>query len=131
MRVIAGGRGSATSRWTSSASAADAVRSRSGERFRVDRTGTATGMKSLAFRPVSVLLGFIAAMLAKQVFERLWALVDEEPPPAPDQRTAPSSKLIPALILQGAVFFLVRGLVDRGSRSVFARTTGEWPGEKD
>jgi len=28
-------------------------------------------MKSLAFRPVSVLLGFIAAMLAKQVFERL------------------------------------------------------------
>ena len=86
-------------------------------------------MKSLAFRPVSLLAGFLAAMLAKQVFERIWAAVDDEPPPAPDQRSAPSSKLIPALLLQGAVFFLVRGLVDRGSRSIFARTTGEWPGD--
>jgi len=86
-------------------------------------------MKSLAFRPVSLLAGLIAAMLAKQAFEHIWALVDEEPPPAPDQRSASPGKLVPALILQGAVFFLVRGLVDRGSRSLFARTTGEWPGD--
>jgi hypothetical protein len=32
--------------------------------------------------------------------------------------------------VQGAVFFLVRGLVDRGSRSLFAKATGEWPGEQ-
>jgi hypothetical protein len=87
-------------------------------------------MKALAFRPVSVLAGFVAAMIARSVFQRIWALVDDEPPPAPDQRTAPSSKLVPALVLQGAVFFLVRGLVDRGSRSLYARTTGEWPGEQ-
>jgi len=86
-------------------------------------------MKSLAFRPVSLLAGLLAATLAKQVFERIWAAVDDEPPPAPDQRSASAGKLIPALVLQGAVFFLVRGLVDRGSRSMFAKSTGEWPGE--
>ena len=88
-------------------------------------------MKSLAFRPVSLLAGLLAAMIAKQAFERIWAMVDEEPPPAPAKRSATTSKLIPALVLQGAVFFLVRGLVDRGSRSMFARTTGEWPGDPD
>jgi hypothetical protein len=87
-------------------------------------------MKSFAFRPVSILAGFLAAMIARSLFQRVWALIDDEPPPAPDQRAAQSTKLIPALVLQGAVFFLVRGLVDRGSRSLYARTTGEWPGEQ-
>jgi hypothetical protein len=87
-------------------------------------------MKSLAFRPVSVLAGLLAALIARQVFAKAWAVVDDDPPPAADQRAAPSSKLIPALLLQGAVFFLVRGLVDRGSRSLFAKATGEWPGEQ-
>ena len=87
-------------------------------------------MKSLAFRPVSVIAGLLAAVIARQVFQKVWAGVDDQPPPAADQRGAESSKLIPALLLQGAVFFLVRGLVDRGSRSLFARATVEWPGEK-
>jgi hypothetical protein len=87
-------------------------------------------MKSLAFRPLSVVAGLVAAMLARLVFQKVWAVVDDEPPPAADQQDAASSKLIPALIVQGAVFFLVRGLVDRGSRSLFAKATGEWPGEQ-
>jgi hypothetical protein len=97
----------------------------------VDRPrGDSLDMKSLAFRPLSVVAGLIAAMLARLVFQKVWAVVDDEPPPAADQQDAASSKLIPALIVQGAVFFLVRGLVDRGSRSLFAKATGEWPGEQ-
>jgi hypothetical protein len=39
-------------------------------------------------------------------------------------------KLLPALIIEGALFRIVRGLVDHGTRHGFARVTGSWPGEE-
>jgi len=39
-------------------------------------------------------------------------------------------KLIVALIVQGAIFRAVRGLVDHGSRHAFQKMTGSWPGEE-
>ena len=83
-----------------------------------------------AFRPVSVLAGLLAAMIARRVFARVWRLVDDEQPPAPDERNARLQKLIPALLVQGAVFAVVRGLVDRGSREAFHKATGTWPGDE-
>ncbi len=67
-------------------------------------------------------------MIAKRAFTLVWKLVDTEEPPAPDQRDARLQKLVPALLLQGAVFAVVRGLVDRGSRQAFRKATGSWPG---
>jgi len=84
-----------------------------------------------AFRPVSILAGLAAAMIANRIFARVWKLVDDQEPPAPDQRNARIQKLIPALLLQGAVFTVVRGLVDRGSRQAFRKATGSWPGDQD
>lgn len=37
--------------------------------------------------------------------------------------------MIVALALEGAVFRVSRGVVDRGSRQAFYRATGTWPGE--
>jgi hypothetical protein len=83
-----------------------------------------------AFRPVSILAGLAAAMIAKRLFTLVWKVVDKEEPPAPDQRNARLRKLVPALLLQGAVFTVVRGLVDRGSRQAFRKATGSWPGDQ-
>ena len=83
-----------------------------------------------AFRPVSILAGLAAAMIANRAFSAVWKLVDDQEPPAPDQRYARIEKLIPALLLQGAVFAVVRGLVDRGSRQAFRKATGTWPGDQ-
>ena len=47
----------------------------------------------------------------------------------PDQRGVPWQKLIAALVVQGAIFRAVRGLIDRGSRELFSRATGTWPGK--
>jgi hypothetical protein len=84
----------------------------------------------LIFAPIGILAGLIAGLLAQKAFDRLWALIDEEEPPEPDQRDAPYPKLIAALLVEGAVFRLTKGVVDHGIRGAFARTTGRWPGEE-
>jgi hypothetical protein len=84
----------------------------------------------LAFRPLGVIAGLVAAALAQRLFVRVWALVDDSEPPKPDQRDADLRKLVPALLVQGAVFAVVRGLVDRGTRQAYRKATGAWPGEE-
>jgi len=84
----------------------------------------------LIFAPIGIIAGLLAGFAAQKVFERLWAVIDDEDPPEPDQREARYSKLVAALLIEGAVFRLTKGLVDHGVRGGFARLTGSWPGEK-
>lgn len=85
----------------------------------------------LLFAPVGLGAGLVAGMLSKKAFEKLWAAIDEEDPPAPDQRDAPTAKLIAALAIEGAIFRVVKGMTDYGARRAFAGATGSWPGEED
>lgn len=82
------------------------------------------------FAPIGIGAGLLAGFAAQKAFERLWAVVDEEDPPQSDQRDVPMLKLAGALVLEGAVFRLVKGLTDRGARSGFAAFTGRWPGQE-
>ncbi len=82
----------------------------------------------LIFAPIGILSGLLAGLIAQKGFERLWAVFDEEQPPEPENREVSFPKLIAALLVEGAVFRLVKGLVDHGVRSGFAKTTGRWPG---
>jgi len=81
------------------------------------------------FAPIGIGAGLIAGMLGKKAFERLWAVIDEEDPPEPDQRDVPKAKLIAALVVEGAIFRLVKGMTDYGTRRGFYALTGRWPGE--
>lgn len=81
------------------------------------------------FAPIGIGAGLIAGMIGKKAFERLWAVIDDEEPPEPDQRGVPTAKLIAALAIEGAIFRTVKGLTDYGSRKAFAGATGRWPGE--
>ncbi len=82
------------------------------------------------FIPVSVLTGLLAGLLARKAFEAAWGVVDEEEPPAPDHRSAPTLKLVAALALEGAIFRVAKGYADHGARRGFAAFTGRWPGEE-
>jgi hypothetical protein len=81
------------------------------------------------FAPIGIGAGLIAGMLGKKAFEKLWAAIDDEDPPEPDQRDAPTAKLIAALAVEGAIFRIAKGMTDYGARRVFAGATGTWPGE--
>jgi Protein of unknown function (DUF4235) len=84
----------------------------------------------LIFTPLSIVLGLIAGMVGKKVFERAWSLIDDEEPPRPEHRELSWPKLVVALLVEGAIFRLVKGLVDHGARTSFAKATGRWPGEE-
>jgi uncharacterized protein DUF4235 len=82
----------------------------------------------LLFTPVGILAGLAAGFAAQKGFERVWAVIDREDPPEIDDRQVSYPKLIAALALEGAIFRLVKGMVDRGARVGFASATGTWPG---
>jgi len=84
----------------------------------------------LLFIPVSIAGGLLAGIIGKKLFEALWGLVDDAEPPDSEHREVAWGKLALALALEGAIFRVIRGIADRGSRIGFERVTGEWPGEE-
>jgi len=87
-------------------------------------------MLKLLFAPFGIVAGWISGLLGRRVFDATWGLIDKEEPPRAEHRRVSIAKLALALALDGAVFRLVRGLVDHVSRAGFARLTGRWPGEE-
>jgi hypothetical protein len=84
----------------------------------------------LLFLPISILGGVLAGVIGKKLFEQLWGLVDDQEPPEAKHREVQYGKLAAALLVEGAIFRLVRGFVDHGARRGFRRLTGAWPGEE-
>jgi len=82
------------------------------------------------FLPVSIGVGVAAGVLSKKLFDLIWGVIDDQEPPEPKHREIELAKLVPALAIEGAVFRLMKGLADHGSRHGFMRLTGTWPGEE-
>ena len=87
-------------------------------------------MGRFLFAPIGIVSGLMAGALAKKAFDLIWSRFSGEEAPRPDQREVPIPQLVGALVVEGATFRLTKGLVDRGTRSGFARLTGSWPGEE-
>jgi len=86
-------------------------------------------VSKLIFKPVGIVAGLLAGLIGKKLFHGLWGALDDEQPPKPEQRPVAIGKLVVALALEGALFRLVKGLAEHGSRHAFSRLTGSWPGE--
>jgi hypothetical protein len=84
----------------------------------------------LIYLPIGILSGLLAGLIAKKAFEQLWGVIEDREPPDAKHREVGYLKLAAALLLEGAIFRLVRGLVDHEARRGFARLTGAWPGEQ-
>ena len=82
------------------------------------------------FMPLSILGGILAGLIGKKIFEQVWGLMDDQEPPEAKHREIKYGKLAAALLLEGAIFRLIRGFFDHGARQGFQRFTGSWPGEE-
>ena len=87
-------------------------------------------MSKLLFVPFSVIGGILAGVVGKKTFEALWGAFDDHEAPDPEHSDVALKKLIPALVLEGAIFRAVRGLFDHGARRAFSKLTGSWPGDE-
>ncbi|WP_084040001.1 DUF4235 domain-containing protein [Demequina sp. NBRC 110053] len=86
---------------------------------------------ALLYRPIglagSMLAGFITSKVFDQVWKRASASKDADPP-GPLQSEYPMKEIVAAAALQGAIFAVVRTLVQRGGARLYERATGNWPG---
>jgi hypothetical protein len=85
----------------------------------------------IVFIPISVLGGLVAGFIGQKVFDAIWGKVDDHEPPQPEYREVSLVKLAIALLIEGAIFRLAKGLFDHAARRGFARMTGTWPGEEE
>jgi hypothetical protein len=85
-------------------------------------------IQRVAYRPVGLLLGIGAGAVAGLVFKQVWKLAsgDDDAPNATDENRG-WGEIIAAAALQGAIFSVVKALVDRGGATGVRKITGEWP----
>jgi hypothetical protein len=82
------------------------------------------------YTPIGLVLGLASAQVAKKIFDLVWSLFDDEEAPRPKHREVPLVKMVLALLVEGAIFRVVRGLTDHGARHGWHQLTGQWPGEE-
>jgi hypothetical protein len=82
----------------------------------------------LLYRPVGLLAGVAAGLVAAAVVKQVWRLVRGEPesPGALDEDRG-WGEVLAAAALQGTVFAVVRTALDRGAAQGIRRLTGQWP----
>jgi hypothetical protein len=84
----------------------------------------------LIYKPFGIVLGVVAALLGKRVFNFAWTKVDDEDPPKATTEETTWVRLLAASAMQGIIFKVVRVVVDRYGAIGWRYLTGNWPGEK-
>lgn len=86
-------------------------------------------VSKVAYKPVGMLLGIGAGIVAGAIFKQVWKIAagDDDAPDATDEERG-WGEILAAAALQGAIFAVVKAAVDRGGAAGVRRVTGRWPG---
>jgi uncharacterized protein DUF4235 len=83
------------------------------------------------FTPFSLIVGIVAGKLAGKGFRAIWGRISDDDAPQPKHRDIVLAQLVVALVVEGAITRLVRGMADHGLRHGWRIAMGQWPGEED
>jgi TRAP-type C4-dicarboxylate transport system permease large subunit len=87
-------------------------------------------MAKVLYTPFGIVAGLIGGLLARSVFMQVWkAIAGEDDPPTPRQSEYSWKEILGAAALQGAIFSVVKAVVNRGGAKGFQKLTGSWPGD--
>jgi len=87
-------------------------------------------MGKLIYKPFGIVIGILAGLLSKKLFNVVWGLFDQEEPPKPTTKDADWPKVLSAAAVQGVTFKVTRAFVDRAGARGFEYFTGIWPGDQ-
>jgi hypothetical protein len=85
----------------------------------------------LLYRPVGLVSSMTGGLLAGVIFKQIWKRLspgDKPDPPKPLETEYPLKEILLAAAIQGAIFSVVKTIIDRQGARLFERATGEWPG---
>jgi hypothetical protein len=86
-------------------------------------------MIKLMYKPAGMLVSVLGGVIAGAVFKRVWKVAaGDDAPKATDAQRGWREVLL-AATLQGAIFGLVKAVIDRGAAEGIRRLTGVWPGD--
>jgi predicted metal-dependent enzyme (double-stranded beta helix superfamily) len=87
-------------------------------------------MIKLLYKPVALLVSVLGGILAGAIFKQIWKLAarEDDAPKATDARRG-WREVLSAAALQGAVYAVVKAVVDRGAAEGTHKLTGVWPGD--
>jgi hypothetical protein len=87
-------------------------------------------MIKLLYKPAGMLVSVLGGVIAGAIFKRVWKVAagEDDAPEATDAQRGWREVLL-AAALQGAIFGLVKAVVDRGAAEGTRKVTGVWPGE--
>ena len=82
----------------------------------------------LPYRPIGLLAGMGAGLLAGKAFAHAWTVVTgQDDAPDPLDRDRGWGEVLLAAAIEGAIFAVVRTAVDRAGAYGVERSTGTWP----
>jgi len=81
----------------------------------------------LFYKPFAIIGAIIAAKLGRSVFHKVWAKIDDEPPPRPGSGEAGTMKVVAAAALEAGVLAGTAAAVDRTFARFFHHLIGIWP----
>jgi len=85
---------------------------------------------AVLYKPIGIVLGILAGLLGKRIFNFVWEKVDDEEPPKPTTEETSWPRLITVAAVQGVIFRVTKFAVDRYGAIGWRYITGTWPGEK-
>lgn len=99
---------------------------------RASSTQPSTSAKVL-YQPVGIVSSLVGGLLSSLIFKQLWKRVspsadDRGDPPGPLESEYPLKEILFAAALQGAIYAVVKAVINRQGARTFQKATGEWPG---
>jgi hypothetical protein len=87
-------------------------------------------MAKLLYKPFGLLFSVLGGILAGAAFKQVWKrIAGQEDSPKAKESEYGWKEILPAATIQGAIFGLVKAVVDRGGAEGFRKLTGAWPGD--
>ena len=84
----------------------------------------------LIYKPFGIMLGILAGLLGKRLFNFAWTKIDDREPPEATTEETSWRRLLAASAVQGVIFKVTRVVVDRYGAVGWRYLTGVWPGER-